>query len=268
MADAAKNLPRLPPDWIKRKFSDSSVERFLKWVIQKSAEINQQGEKAPLRAVAFLLSVGSYSVGTYSSSILCLNRRGPVLCSIFKNVHYISGSDNLRRRTYRHCMAGLLILPVMSNELRDSRLMFFEPANKECHFVPDWGKGQSEVELRVPFICGEVIFLPINLQTFFNIHEISFAKCSFVHTSDDESDWNRESWPGNWHSGPPLGVTSQLGTVCMAKFGIHCCSCPIWHVPLVRGCTRDIQGIRTYCENNNDPSQYTWYMLPPLLFIL
>lgn len=193
MADAAKNLPRLPPDWIKRKFSDSSVERFLKWVIQKSAEINQQGEKAPLRAVAFLLSVGSYSVGTYSSSILCLNRRGPVLCSIFKNVHYISGSDNLRRRTYRHCMAGLLILPVMSNELRDSRLMFFEPANKECHFVPDWGKGQSEVELRVPFICGEVIFLPINLQTFFNIHEISFAKCSFVHTSDDESDWNRES---------------------------------------------------------------------------
>ena len=51
----------LPEDFLDRMAYDVSVERFCKWLIEKAAERRGRfNEHVPLRAVGFMLSIGTY----------------------------------------------------------------------------------------------------------------------------------------------------------------------------------------------------------------
>ena len=70
--------------------------------------------------------------------------------------YYFLGSYSRDKGVSRHAWAGLIILSETSNQLRHARLIFFEPASKNSFWKPNWNNRDSDVELRVPPVVGEV----------------------------------------------------------------------------------------------------------------
>ena len=233
----------LPKDFLDRLAYDVSVETFCKWLIEKAAEKRGRfKEHVPLRAVGFMLSIGTYMSYMH---IYIFNVFLSITFTYWWNFRLFLGSYTEGQPAFRHSWAGILLLSATSTEVRHGRLIFFEPASKNGYWQPNWGAGNARRELTVPPVVGEVKWHSISRWIKEQNHMC--FKLLNIYISDDEDPANRASGFCDRHSRGRPGKPGKRRAVPLGLFVVSGNKPRMWGLSHEGGRRCNLQGL--FCEN-------------------